>query len=81
MFFWIERPNSKAASHWRAKIAAIGSDSKSAWKTVNLLLEETKTKCDSSFSAVDYRDFVDKKIDDIRRGGRRRRKESPKTVR
>ena len=67
MFFWKKRSKSKAASYWRAKIAAIGSDSKSAWKTVNLLLGETKTKCHSSFSVVDYHDFVDKKIDDIRK--------------
>ena len=67
MFFCKERSNSKAASYWRAKIAAIGSDSNSAWKTVNLLLGETKTKCASSFSAVDYHDFVVKKIDDMRK--------------
>ena len=28
---------------------------------------ETKTKFDLSFSAVDYHDFIDKKIDDIRK--------------
>ena len=32
-----------------------------------MLLGETKTKCESSFSAVDYHDFVAKKIDDIRK--------------
>ena len=39
---------------------------KSAWKTVNWLLGETKTKCEPFFSAVDYHDFMDKKIDDIK---------------
>ena len=67
MFFWKELSNSNATSYWRAKIAAIGSDYKNAWKTVNLLLGETKTKCHSSFSAVDYHDFVDKKINDMRK--------------
>ena len=67
MFLWKERSKSKAASYWRAKIAAIGSDFKSAWKTVNLLLGETKTKCHSSFSACDYHEFVDKKINDMRK--------------
>ena len=67
MFFWKERSNSKAESYWRAKIVAIGSDSKNAWKTVHMLLGETKTKCDSSCSVVDYHDFADKKIDDMRK--------------
>ena len=60
--------HAKAASYWRAKIATSGSDVKSAWKTVNSLLGETKTKCEPSFTAVDYHDFIDKKINDIRKG-------------
>ena len=34
----------------------------------NSLLRETKTKCDPSFSAIDYHDFIYKKLDDIRKG-------------
>ena len=60
--------HSKAASYWRAKIATSGGDVKSAWKTINSLLGKTKTKCEPSFSAVHLNDFIDKKIDDIRKG-------------
>ena len=40
-------------SYWRAKIATSGSDVKGAWKPVNSLLGETKTKYEPSFSAAD----------------------------
>ena len=50
-----------------SKITTSGSDAKSAWKTINSLFGEEKTKCEPSFSAVDYHDFIDKKTDDIRK--------------
>ena len=54
-------------AYWMVKITISGSDAKSACKTVNSLLGETKAKYKPSFSAVDFNKFFVKKIGGIRK--------------
>ena len=56
----------KSSAHWKAKISDAGSDARSTWKSVNTLIGEDKTSRKADFTAQEYLNYIEKKVDGIR---------------
>ena len=56
----------KASSYLKSEIRSASDSSRCVWQHVNLLLEERRSKIQSSFMADQYHNVMDKKTADIR---------------
>ena len=57
---------SKSSDYWKAKISDAGPDARSTWKSVNTLLGVDKTSANADFTAREYLNYIEKKVDGIR---------------
>ena len=57
--------HAKSSAYWRSKISAAAPDAHNTWKSVNTLHGEEKSSATPDFSAQEYLDFIEKKVNDI----------------